>query len=238
MSRNADRRLRFSVEQDMQLLKEVVKQNPFEDLDRWWEVHENFVNECNVPFSMRTCKDHANHLLNLHLKDSLKLRPRELPEDFEKKKKYLDQILEMRKNFCSENTHRRGPRSLVYEDSINEATIKKEEPKTEDSDDDFYWEEENERDKREKEREANDVDGKLRKQELALEEREVALKEKCLKLEEERFELDRLERNRRTEMEKAEREAYRNVAMQNQTIITALMDTYNRRNGGNNLCIL
>lgn len=104
--------------------------------------------------------------------------------------------------------------------------------------DDFFWEEENERDKKEKEREANDVDGKLRKQQLALEERELALREMRLKLEEERFELDKLERYRRAEMERAEREAYRKVAIQNQTIITTLMDRYNRRNGGNNLCIL
>lgn len=73
MSKFPDRRLRFTVEQDMQLLREVIEQNPFKDVDKWREVHENFVNECNVPFSLRTCKDHANHLLNLHLKDALKM---------------------------------------------------------------------------------------------------------------------------------------------------------------------
>lgn len=73
MSSTPDRRLRFTVEQDLQLLREVIRQNPFEDVDRWTEVHENFVNECNVPFSLRTCKDHVNHLLNLHLKGALKV---------------------------------------------------------------------------------------------------------------------------------------------------------------------
>jgi len=73
MSKFPDRRLRFTVEQDMQLLLQVLKQNPFEDLDRWTEVHENFVQDCNVPFSLRTCKDHVNHLLGLHLKGALKM---------------------------------------------------------------------------------------------------------------------------------------------------------------------
>ena len=69
MSRlSAERRLRFSVENDIQLLKWVVRQNPFENVDRWKDIHENFVNECNIPFSLRTCKDHCNHLLNLFLK--------------------------------------------------------------------------------------------------------------------------------------------------------------------------
>lgn len=73
MSKFPDRRLRFSVEQDMQLLLQVLNQNPFEDIDRWTEVHENFVQDCNVPFSLRTCKDHVNHLLGLHLKGALKM---------------------------------------------------------------------------------------------------------------------------------------------------------------------
>lgn len=104
--------------------------------------------------------------------------------------------------------------------------------------DDFFWEEENERDKKEKEREANDLDYKLRKQELALEERKLALREKWIKLEEERLELDVLERKKRAEMEIAEREAFMKVAMQNQTIVTALMERFNGRNGANDLCIL
>lgn len=82
------------------------------------------------------------------------------------------------------------------------------------------------------------MDGKLKKQELLLREREIVLQEQKLKLEEEKLELDRMELNKRLEMERAEREAYRKVVLQNQTIITALMERYNRRNGGNNLCIL
>ncbi|XP_066262332.1 uncharacterized protein [Euwallacea similis] len=242
MSKFPDKRLRFSVEQDMQLLAEVLKQNPFEDTDRWGEIHENFVQECNVPFSLRTCKDHVNHLLNLHLKRVLKVRPRETPDDFEQKKKCLDQILNMRKGICSDYNAQKTPRPSVTTSQIICGSMESGNDcrfiKSEDSDDDFYWDEENERDKREKEREANDLDGKLSKQELALKERELTLREQKLKLEEERLELDMMERNERAQMEKAEREAYRNVAVQNQAIVSALMDRFNGGNGGNNLYIL
>lgn len=240
MSKTPERRLRFSVEQDMQLLGEVVRQNPFEDIDRWREVHENFVNECNVPFSLRTCKDHCNHLLNLYLKDALKARPKESPDEFAKKQKYLDQILEMRRQYSAVSTPRRGPRTSTYEDTNDdELSVKKEEidTRTDESDDDFFWDEENERDKREKEREANDVEGKLRKQELSLEQREATVKEQWRKLKEERIELEKMEKTRRTEIERAERDMYKKIAMQNQIIVNGLMDRYNKRNGGN-LCIL
>ncbi|KAH1007127.1 stress response protein NST1 [Dendroctonus ponderosae] len=252
MSKIRDRRLRFSIEQDLQLLREVIRQNPFEEVDRWTKIHENFVNECNVPFSLRTCKEHATHLLNLHLKDALKVRPRETDDDFAEKKKYLDQIVDIRRQFGLEKTSRRGSRHAnSWEEEFSTSTVKKELTrfvKEEDSDDDFYWDEENEREKKEKEREAKsteekerdskDVEGKLRKQALALAERKLALRTMSLKLEEEKLELDMLERTARLEMERAEREAYRQVAMHNQSIITALMDRYNRGNGGNNLCIL
>ncbi|KAL1513763.1 hypothetical protein ABEB36_003131 [Hypothenemus hampei] len=240
MSRFPDKRLRFTVEQDMQLLLEIIRLNPFEDGDRWLEVHENFVNACNVPFSLRTCKDHASHLLNLHLKDAIKIRPRETPKEFEQKRKYLNQILELRSQ-CGGEVLKRGPQSSnSWEDTSNHLLMKDESQfiKFEDSDDDFYWEEENKRDKKEKERDAIDADGKLRKQELALEERKLFLKEKQLKLEQDRLELDKFERAKRLEMEKSEREAYENVALQNHTIITTLMDKCNRRSIGNNLCIL
>ncbi|XP_050306100.1 uncharacterized protein LOC126743165 [Anthonomus grandis grandis] len=245
MTRFSERsRLRFSIEQDMQLLQEVLKQNPFENVDKWKDIHENFVNECNIPFSLRTCKDHANHLINLHLRGNLKMRPREMPEDFEKKKEVINEIIGLRNQISDIQPKRPRRQSGGWDGTNSNETIyikqegKANQVKQEDSDDDFYWEEENERDKQQKEREANDVDGKLRKRELALDEREITLRENQLKLEEERLELDKLEKSRRTELEEAEREAFRIVATQNQSIITSLMDSYNRRNGGSNLCIL
>jgi len=241
MPRSSEKRLRFSVEQDVMLLKEVIDINPFEDIDRWKDVHENFVNECNVPFSLRTCKDHCNHLLNLYLKDSLKVRPKETPEDFAIKQKYLEQIIEIRKQYNPVSIPRRGPRRSNWDDTDDSPNVKSEptDMKSEDSDDDFFWEEENERDKKETEKVVAvvDIEAKLKQQELAIEERKLTLKEKRQKLEEEKFELNKLERTRRMEIERAERDMYRKGVMQNQLVINALLERYNKRNGGN-LCIL
>ncbi|KAF7284389.1 hypothetical protein GWI33_022176 [Rhynchophorus ferrugineus] len=210
MSRlSTERRLRFSVEQDLQLLREVIRQNPFENVDRWKEVHENFVNKCNIPFSLRTCKDHCNHLLNLYLKESLKIRPRESRTEFAKKKKYLQEILELRKIFNADNVASKSAKlSNSWEekdDSLN--ALLKQDPDTlhsrlednDDDDDDFYWKEDNEKE----DTDPSDIEEKLRKQELALQERKLALKEQQNQLEQEMLAFDKMEQGKRMEIESA-----------------------------------
>ncbi|XP_030764014.1 uncharacterized protein LOC115888417 [Sitophilus oryzae] len=243
MSRlSTERRLRFSIEQDYQLLTEILRQNPFQDVSRWKDVHENFVNECNVPFSLRTCKDHCNHLLNLYTKGSLKIRPKESPEEFLNKKSLLHDLLKLRNNNFNVDDY--PSPSTKYENITNDKyslkmvlkkEIKQDILEMSDSDeDDFYWKE-----TEEKEEEKNmDIEEVLLKKKLELEERRLALKERRLQLEEERFELDKFERTKRMELERAERDLYIKVAMKNQEIITALTNRLVNKCNGDNLCIL
>lgn len=62
-------RLRFSANDDLVLLREIVHQNPFEDKNRWNDVHENVNTYCQKNFSLRSIKDHSDHLLKLYAKE-------------------------------------------------------------------------------------------------------------------------------------------------------------------------
>ena len=58
-------RLRFTILDDLILLREVSRQNPYEESDRWKTVAERVVNATQKNFSLRCVKEHVDHLLKI-----------------------------------------------------------------------------------------------------------------------------------------------------------------------------
>lgn len=65
-------RLRFTYEDDITLLKEVISQNPFENNERWKNININVIAVTNINFSLRAIRDHTNYLLQNWRKDNNK----------------------------------------------------------------------------------------------------------------------------------------------------------------------
>lgn len=63
-------RLRFNVYDDLVLLKEVLKHNPFENVWKWSEIKDTVSSVTGKDFSLRCIKDHLNLLLDIYLKDN------------------------------------------------------------------------------------------------------------------------------------------------------------------------
>ncbi|CAH1103034.1 unnamed protein product [Psylliodes chrysocephalus] len=60
---NKNVRLRFTSNDEIVLLREVLAQNPFEDPKKWTTIKDNIVNVTNKSFSLRTLKNHFDVLL-------------------------------------------------------------------------------------------------------------------------------------------------------------------------------
>ena len=61
----AQERLRFNINDDLILLREVIAANPYEDVNLWKEVHNKTVEATGKLFTLRAIKDHMDHLLKL-----------------------------------------------------------------------------------------------------------------------------------------------------------------------------
>lgn len=62
-------RLRFTILDDLILLREVSEQNPYEESERWKIVTERVVNATQKNFSLRCVKDHVDHLLKIWIRE-------------------------------------------------------------------------------------------------------------------------------------------------------------------------
>lgn len=60
-------RVRFSTEDDLGLLRQVLAENPFEDASRWRRIHEKLLETSGKSFSLRAVKDHLQNLLKLFI---------------------------------------------------------------------------------------------------------------------------------------------------------------------------
>jgi len=61
--------LRFSNDDDLGLLREVLCHNPFENNEKWSIIHKNVLKFSNKQFSIRTIKEHVEHLLKIWAKE-------------------------------------------------------------------------------------------------------------------------------------------------------------------------
>lgn len=65
-------RLRFSSDDDIHLLKEVLTLNPFKNFENWKLIHANVVAYTRKEFTIRAIKDHLEHLVKLYIKEDYK----------------------------------------------------------------------------------------------------------------------------------------------------------------------
>lgn len=63
-------RLRFTIEDDIIVLQEVVNQNSFKHRQNWKLVHENVVRRTKKNYSIRSVREHVVYLLKLYTNGS------------------------------------------------------------------------------------------------------------------------------------------------------------------------
>lgn len=66
-SDNTKKRIYFSSDDDIHLLREVVGQNPFEDSNRWNLIQANIIQITGKSINIRTLKDRVKNLVTKYL---------------------------------------------------------------------------------------------------------------------------------------------------------------------------
>lgn len=61
-------RIRFSINDDLTLLRQVVCLNPFEDRSYWKTISENVNKVSGKNFTVRSTREHVEHLIKLFKK--------------------------------------------------------------------------------------------------------------------------------------------------------------------------
>ncbi|XP_032681627.1 uncharacterized protein LOC116849023 [Odontomachus brunneus] len=93
-------RLRFTILDDLILLREVSGQNPYEESDRWKIVAERVVKATQKNFSLRCVKEHVDHLLKIWAKEGrTHLRKSGTEEQYNEKEQLLQQVQDLQKEF-------------------------------------------------------------------------------------------------------------------------------------------
>ncbi|PSN55631.1 hypothetical protein C0J52_04034 [Blattella germanica] len=97
-------RLRFSMKDDLCLLKEVLAINPYEDNRRWEDISRTVVSATGKNFSLRSLKEHMMHLLKLwHRDDKANLKKSGTEEEYLEK----DQLLREVSNLAYDSRNRK-----------------------------------------------------------------------------------------------------------------------------------
>ncbi|EZA53146.1 hypothetical protein DMN91_004509 [Ooceraea biroi] len=106
-------RLRFTILDDLILLREVSRQNPYEESDRWKTVAERVVNATQKNFSLRCVKEHVDHLLKIWTREGrAHLRKSGTEEQYNEKEQLLQQVQDLQREFrrssksISSNAHK------------------------------------------------------------------------------------------------------------------------------------
>ncbi|EFN86835.1 uncharacterized protein LOC105181052 [Harpegnathos saltator] len=93
-------RLRFTILDDLILLREVSGQNPYEESDRWKIVAERVVKATQKNFSLRCVKEHVDHLLKIWAREGrAHLRKSGTEEQYNEKEQLLQQVQDLQKEF-------------------------------------------------------------------------------------------------------------------------------------------
>jgi len=93
-------RLRFTILDDLILLREVSRQNPYEESDRWKSVAERVVNATQKNFSLRCVKEHVDHLLKIWAREGrTHLRKSGTEEQYNEKEGLLQQVQDLQREF-------------------------------------------------------------------------------------------------------------------------------------------
>ncbi|KMQ91959.1 casein kinase ii subunit beta [Lasius niger] len=99
----AKERLRFTILEDLILLREVLQQNPYQESDRWKAVAEHVVNATQKNFSLRCVKEHVDHLLKIWAREGhAHFRKSGTEEQYNEKERLLQQVQDLQREFrCS-----------------------------------------------------------------------------------------------------------------------------------------
>ncbi|XP_069693831.1 uncharacterized protein [Periplaneta americana] len=98
-------RLRFTISDDICLLREVLAVNPYEDSSRWSDIHNKIREGTGKDFCLRTVKDHVQHLVQLWKKeDKANLRKSGTEEQYGEKEQLLQQITDMARDFTGKSS--------------------------------------------------------------------------------------------------------------------------------------
>ncbi|KAF5279249.1 hypothetical protein FQR65_LT15454 [Abscondita terminalis] len=98
MSKSA--RLRFNVSDDIMLLQHVIALNPFENERRWDEVLQSVINESGKQFTLRSIKEHLDHILKLFVKEDLaNIRKSGTEEEYTEKERLLQEVVDLQKEY-------------------------------------------------------------------------------------------------------------------------------------------
>ncbi|XP_015837594.2 trichohyalin [Tribolium castaneum] len=240
-------RLRFTIFDDLVLLREVLHQNPYEKHERWKEIREIVVNVTEKAFTVRAVKDHVEYLLALLAKDDrANLRKSATEEQSDEKEQLLLQIREMSRGFKTKNVPK-FKHNEVQQSVLAEVDIKKENESTNSSDGEGTQQNVSTlleqrravkrpcgqplknsslqflREKQQSERSIRLRELQLEEKKLALEERKIALQEAQMKLEEKKFQMEKNYQEQKLKMEIEERKRGIESQKQNYTLINALL---------------
>ncbi|XP_072765286.1 uncharacterized protein [Anoplolepis gracilipes] len=110
-------RLRFTILEDLILLREVLRQNPYEESDRWKAVAEHVVNATQKNFSLRCVKEHVDHLLKIWAREGhAHLRKSGTEEQYNEKERLLQQVQDLQREFrCSSKSNAQKSRMQTRE---------------------------------------------------------------------------------------------------------------------------
>lgn len=126
-------RLRFTILEDLILLREVLRQNPYEQSNRWKAVAEHVVNATQKNFSLRCVKEHVDHLLKIWAReDHAHLRKSGTEEQYNEKERLLQQVQDLQREFRCINVQksRMQAREVTLENISDTLEVIIEEPTT------------------------------------------------------------------------------------------------------------
>ncbi|XP_011863229.1 PREDICTED: uncharacterized protein LOC105559497 [Vollenhovia emeryi] len=110
-------RLRFTILDDLILLREVSRLNPYEESDRWKAVAERVVSATQKNFSLRCVKEHVDHLLKIWAREGrAHLRKSGTEEQYNEKEGLLQQIQDLQREFRRSGKGSNAQKSRIQKD--------------------------------------------------------------------------------------------------------------------------
>lgn len=98
-------RLRFTVGDDICLLKEVLSENPFQSVEKWKDVHKKMNLVTGKEFTIRCLKEHLQHLIALFKKeDNINKKKSGTEEEYNDLKVLLQNVLDLSNEFSSKQS--------------------------------------------------------------------------------------------------------------------------------------
>ncbi|XP_068897053.1 UPF0430 protein CG31712-like isoform X4 [Tenebrio molitor] len=116
-------RLRFTTEDDLILLRDVVGHNPFKGPSKWKQIQANLLCVSGKNFSIRSVREHVEHLLKLFVKkDRANLRKSGTEEQYSEKQRLLEEVKRLSTEFKERRFGKKGVSASRAEVHTQEST--------------------------------------------------------------------------------------------------------------------